>query len=566
MSGKGKGKRSNSDASMRNGDKKSKHSNGAKARYKMTGSLCDTEAKKCLRQAWLGDETEAESEVIVSEEVKVIKHPFTCCSVNNLVDSKEEIEELILELQELEFKEKNNDLYKFKQSGDLKDNGSFCAADVRSFLLSEVRPWLQDVTDIELNDEIALFCARYDYTDYLLCHDDELEGRRIAFIWYLVPKSWREEDGGALELFDRDAETGEPFKVVKSLVPHRNAFAFFEVTPKSFHQVAEVLTRDKTRLTIGGWFHGTTKERDQTMKSNLVRELCPPFDIAREEFFEWVNPMYMDEETQQEIKDTFKANSEISLSNFLAEEKYEEMCAALRDSGIKWSSVGPANMRSYDSAEDESLPEIIQECISFLRSDAMFVLLSTITGLRLHHLVPESDDSSDEEEDEEEESGQEEDEELKDMLKQVEEEEQEGEAEEVQIKEPSPKPCTSKLPSSEGTEEDETEINPLCHYEVRRWKRGSYTLIRDGDDHQSEFALDARLFFNCKDWNPEVGGYTSYVARDEDEELLTAEPEENALNLVYRDRETLKFVKRVTDEISQKESKDFHDISVVYFE
>ena len=32
-------------------------------------------------------------------------------------------------------------------------------------------------------------------SDVLLCHDDELEGRRIAFILYLVPE-WSEEDGG----------------------------------------------------------------------------------------------------------------------------------------------------------------------------------------------------------------------------------------------------------------------------------------------------------------------------------------------------------------------------------
>ena len=33
--------------------------------------------------------------------------------------------------------------------------------------------------------------------DTLLCHDDELEGRRIAFIYYLVPE-WVKEDGGRL--------------------------------------------------------------------------------------------------------------------------------------------------------------------------------------------------------------------------------------------------------------------------------------------------------------------------------------------------------------------------------
>lgn len=39
--------------------------------------------------------------------------------------------------------------------------------------------------------------------DVLLCHDDELEGRRIAFILYLVPP-WDTADGGALDLFSMD--------------------------------------------------------------------------------------------------------------------------------------------------------------------------------------------------------------------------------------------------------------------------------------------------------------------------------------------------------------------------
>ncbi len=57
------------------------------------------------------------------------------------------------------------------------------------------------MTGIELTDKLALFHARYSLGDYLLCHDDELEGRRIAFILYLVPGDWGQEDGGGLQLF-----------------------------------------------------------------------------------------------------------------------------------------------------------------------------------------------------------------------------------------------------------------------------------------------------------------------------------------------------------------------------
>ena len=46
-----------------------------------------------------------------------------------------------------------------------------------------------------------------------------------------------------------DAE-GNPYKVVETLLPQNNCLAFFEVSPVSFHQVAEVLS-DKTRLSLG---------------------------------------------------------------------------------------------------------------------------------------------------------------------------------------------------------------------------------------------------------------------------------------------------------------------------
>ena len=76
---------------------------------------------------------------------------------------------------------------------------------------------------------------------------------------YFVPP-WTTEDGGSLDLFNRDTN-GCPKEIVKSLIPARNTIVFFEVTPKSFHQVAEVIAKDKTRLSIGGWFHGVSVPR-----------------------------------------------------------------------------------------------------------------------------------------------------------------------------------------------------------------------------------------------------------------------------------------------------------------
>lgn len=45
------------------------------------------------------------------------------------------------------------------------------------------------------------------YLDTLLCHDDELEDRRVAFIYYLVPVNWTEQEGGSLDMFNVNGNT-----------------------------------------------------------------------------------------------------------------------------------------------------------------------------------------------------------------------------------------------------------------------------------------------------------------------------------------------------------------------
>ena len=118
-----------------------------------------------------------------------------------------------------------------------------------------------------------------------------------------------------------------------------------QVSEKSFHEVAEVLTSDRTRLSVGGWFHSDSNPSRPQPKSLGPTTRChlPPFDISRDDFLAWINPVYLEEETQMEIKVTFKATSEICLSNFLAVEKYAAVCAALKESNLPWTEVGPAN-------------------------------------------------------------------------------------------------------------------------------------------------------------------------------------------------------------------------------
>ena len=54
-------------------------------------------------------------------------------------------------------------------------------------------------------------------TDVLLCHDDELEKRRIAFIYYLVPP-WSDSDGGTLDLFNTDGQCSSVLKMSVMMV------------------------------------------------------------------------------------------------------------------------------------------------------------------------------------------------------------------------------------------------------------------------------------------------------------------------------------------------------------
>ncbi|XP_009944477.1 PREDICTED: prolyl 3-hydroxylase OGFOD1-like, partial [Leptosomus discolor] len=210
-------------------------------------------------------------------------------------------------------------------------------------------------------------------------------------------------------------------------------------------------------------------------------------------------------------------------------EKFQLLCEALENKGIQWSSRGPANKRLYEAAEEDSLPDILKEFLKFLRSEAFFLLLSNFTSLKLHFLAP-----SDEDED----AG-------------------EGRAADMAgHSSPKPEQCTDNS-------------TPVCSGELRHWTHRHYTLVHD--TQATEFALDLLFFCGCEDWDPEYGGFTSYIAKGEDEELLTVNPEDNCLALVYRDKETMKFVKYINHQSLARLKKHpnktgFWDFSFVYYE
>ncbi|XP_078354565.1 prolyl 3-hydroxylase OGFOD1-like isoform X2 [Oculina patagonica] len=458
--------------------------------------------------------------------------PFKCCFLPNFISDEEFLKRLEKDLLQLKFFEKSNDLYKFQQSDDLKKSSKTNIAALRNVLYNDFRTWLHEMTGFtDLTDQVDMSCAKYGHTDVLLCHDDELEGRRIAYIFYLVPPDWEDKDGGTLDLFCID-EHGQPGQITTSLVPQRNSLVFFEVTPVSFHQVSEVLSLNKTRLSISGWFHGDNIDRPVPYQEPHPKSL-KPYALEDDVLVDWINPMYLDTGVVKDIRARFKDESEIQLQEFLLENKYQEVLEALRNENLKWTWQGPANKRHFEQVATESAPSIVQQLTKLLQSQPIFKLLRTMTGLDMAD-VPLSDDDDDDDDD----SDDDDDEGSKDTDK------KKGNA---------------------------SERGPCCHGSIRRWAHGCYTLVHDTDPEGAEFALDVMLYVGGSGWKSDYGGYTTYLTSGEDEELLTVHPQENSMALVYRDKETVRFVKHInhsvlTDVGTADKDNNFFDFSFVYFE
>ncbi|XP_063169033.1 prolyl 3-hydroxylase OGFOD1 [Candoia aspera] len=505
-------------------------------RVEFSAAVRERALKEKVAAAW------ARQEPLEHEALALDPAPFPHCVIPGFIPNEDFLEELQKELLSLDFHEKCNDLYKFKQSDDLKKRGGSHIAALRKVIFEEFRSWLSDVVQVELEPTIDLSCAKYEYTDTLLCHDDELEGRRIAFILYLVPP-WDKHDGGTLDLFSTD-DHFQPLQIVKSLVPSWNSLIFFEVSPVSFHQVSEVVSKENCRLSVSGWFHGPPVARPaRHVEPRIPRTPHIPRD--HEILYDWINPVYLGVDSQAQIQEEFEDRSEILLKDFLKRDKYQLVCKALELEELSWNSRGPPNKRHYEKADEKSLPATLKECLELFRSEALFLLLSNFTGLKLHFLAPGEEDGGG------------------------------GGGSSESSQGPSSQEEAGNRESTEGpgslseNEDDQEKGAPLCAGELRRWRKGCYTLLHDAQT--TDFALDLLLFCGCKDWDVESGGFTSYVAKGEDEELLTVNPEANCLALVYRDQETLKFVKYINQRSLEQapmpaEQAGFWDFSFVYYE
>lgn len=154
-------------------------------------------------------------------------------------------------LENEDYTDTESDLYKFKQTKDLVNSKSKIVKEFYNFFSSkEFIDYIFSITGIKTNN-ISMSSLLFRSTDYLLCHDDQVENRKIAYVVNLA-KNFEKKDGGSLQLLNIN-EKRQPKEIVKEIIPKFNNFIIFKVSDISFHQVEEVLS-DKKRLTIGGWF------------------------------------------------------------------------------------------------------------------------------------------------------------------------------------------------------------------------------------------------------------------------------------------------------------------------
>ncbi|CAK9303153.1 unnamed protein product [Gordionus sp. m RMFG-2023] len=563
----------------------------------------------------------SKSIAVIENELDFSPKPFPHFIFKRFITNQSYLKSLQEELQQINYKHKDNDLYRFNQSKDLKSITLPNVEKLKNIIYKEFKDVIQNITDIPLNDNIDLFAAKYDYSDVLLCHDDQSDGRRFAFIFYLNPDSWQESYGGLLGFFGLN-EQNEPDTLITQIMPIWNQMILFEVSDKSYHQVSELKAEGKNRLTISGWFHGTKPLLLHLPSIYFPLELLAPLDFEENALYDWINPNYLIEDIISQIQITFGETSEINLSQFLAEDKYSQLLSYLDGLADEcWEIKGPRFRRNYlvvkpsllNLAKKPRKDEVqaplhnsnlkntqtptqsnncLRECCNLFGSEAMFLILSNMTGLELHPLAqqssmdttqyttgdgsPSSDNSTTR------------------ATKRTESIERNKKREKTfdADKKTSATPVNAEFSDTDIADErvlvddnpppsvkKEAEPGSIEDYgsrfqiEVRKFRPGDYTLLNDTSNEIEQKSLNLSLFVGCEDWIPDYGGQVVYVDPKEEEPLLTINPTPNSLALVYNDEGVAHFVKYINNKCTKrpnlpegKADRAFYQLFFNYFE
>jgi Rps23 Pro-64 3,4-dihydroxylase Tpa1-like proline 4-hydroxylase len=178
--------------------------------------------------------------------------PFSHLLIKNFLQETQ-AKKLQIALKKEPFEKKQSDLFSLSQTQDFATTQQKDLQELyKLFQSKEFANIISQITGVKIKaGTIDMNGSLYEDTDFLLCHDDQLQGRKVAYIYYLS-QDFKESDGGALTLL-ADKE-GHPSQVIKQYPPLYNSVILFTVSQKSWHEVLEVLS-DKKRYAIGGWLY-----------------------------------------------------------------------------------------------------------------------------------------------------------------------------------------------------------------------------------------------------------------------------------------------------------------------
>lgn len=314
---------------------------------------------------------------LIDNCVELDPSPFKHCVVKNLLKDESHLDDLCKELPKLPYKQMLNDLYSLQQSCVLDVGSSLKSVhSIVKFIKGPLKKWVQEITGRVFSDKMTITASQYKFTDRLLCHDDNLHDRSVAFILYLC-KDWEEEFGGSLDLFDCDSDN-QPKNVIKSIFPSFGSFAFFEVSHNSYHQVAEVLTSKSVRLSINGWYHGEDLPQ-QPVWHGTIPKMLVPIQLHGKSADDFINSTWLNMKTCSQVKSSFEQELSISLPQFLKSPIFTGIEKALKDKSIVWESCGPAHHKRYEVARLSTLPAEVTQFLKFVQSKHWFRFLSQCT-------------------------------------------------------------------------------------------------------------------------------------------------------------------------------------------
>lgn len=291
-------------------------------------------------------------------------------------------------LNEIAFTQKETDIYKVYQSGDLANLSGLDWEDLsrlpslyklRAGIYSqEFRDVISKITGAGKLSGIKTDMSVNTYSKgcHLLTHDDVIGSRRVSFILYLPDpdKEWQELYGGALRLFPAIVPNVPATDYHTKLTPQFNQIAYFTVQPGlSFHDVEEVRV-DRQRLSIQGWFHipqpgedgyipGEQEETEskstlQQLQSKELQEFDFPkpfrtdfspeevkiydgfdtFELTKPEkeyLQKFINPTYVNPENVVQLNHTFINDSVVELVNFLNDDTASVLKQVMRNQEIE---------------------------------------------------------------------------------------------------------------------------------------------------------------------------------------------------------------------------------------